>query len=205
MTPVWGGAPIVSCDTSACHGNPPANANHSTHVNAGYECIVCHNTAGKDTAKHADYNIDVTFSGVAGSGTYSQSPNTPGNGFGTCSATYCHNGAASAPTWNGSSLPADCTGCHGNEVTAATKLSGAHNAHLNNASQGASLHVVPATPRLLPTPTIERLRTAFPMSTACSTTPVSMRAGTRPAATSTATAPARAPLSTHQHGPAAQP
>ncbi|WP_154650457.1 CxxxxCH/CxxCH domain c-type cytochrome [Geotalea daltonii] len=136
VTPVWGGAPIVSCDTSACHGNPPANANHSTHVNAGYECIVCHNAAGRDTAKHADYNIDVTFSGVAGSGTYSQSPNAPGNGFGTCSATYCHNGAASAPSWNGSSLPTDCTGCHGNEVTAATKLSGAHNAHLNNASQG---------------------------------------------------------------------
>ncbi|WP_243375374.1 CxxxxCH/CxxCH domain-containing protein, partial [Geotalea sp. SG265] len=124
------------CGTAQCHGNPPSNANHSTHVSKGYDCAVCHSGAGKDTAKHADYNIDVVFSGVAGSGTYSQSPNTPGNGFGTCSATYCHSGAASAPTWGGIAMPGDCTGCHGNEVTAATKLSGAHNAHLNNTAQG---------------------------------------------------------------------
>ena len=136
VTPTWGDPAFVSCDTSACHGNPPANTNHAAHVDAGYDCNVCHSAAGKDTAKHADYNIDVTFSGVAGSGTYSQATNTPGNGFGTCSATYCHSGATSAPTWNGSALPADCTGCHGNEVTAATKLSGAHNAHMNNATQG---------------------------------------------------------------------
>ena len=138
VTPAWGGAPFVSCDTSACHGNPPANANHATHVNAGYDCVICHSAAGKDTAKHADYNIDVAFSGVAGSGTYSQATNTPGNGFGTCSATYCHSGAATAPSWNGATMPTDCTGCHGNEVTAATKLSGAHNAHLNNTNQGGA-------------------------------------------------------------------
>jgi len=35
-------------------------------------------------------------------------------------------------------MPTDCTGCHGNEVTAATNLTGAHNVHINSASTGGS-------------------------------------------------------------------
>jgi len=118
----WGGS--VTC--SSCHvdmsTSPSATGSHIKHAQTqGYACSVCHSGAGSGTTLHADYNIDVAFSGIAAGGSYSQSPNPPGNGYGTCSSVYCHSdgkGNYQTPTWGGTVACGDChtvpptTGAH---------------------------------------------------------------------------------------------
>ncbi|TWJ33014.1 CxxxxCH/CxxCH domain c-type cytochrome [Geobacter argillaceus] len=139
-TPTWGSGPLPS-DCTGCHYGlataftPMSSGTHRKHIAIySYQCSDCHNGAGSGTAKHADGNIDVSFNTTWGaSAAYSQAVNTPGNGFGTCSNVSCH--ISTTPTW-GSTLPTDCTGCHGNETTSSTALSGAHTNHLNKSTTG---------------------------------------------------------------------
>ncbi|MBJ6725375.1 CxxxxCH/CxxCH domain c-type cytochrome [Geomesophilobacter sediminis] len=124
-TPTWGGA-ALACN--GCHQfdmtQPSAPGSHRKHFTSTIwgqtpTCDTCHFGAGGGTGKHADGNIDVVF---AGGGSYSQSPNPPGNGYGSCAGTYCHSNGTSftapfgaarlLPTWN-QPLPSDCSGCHG--------------------------------------------------------------------------------------------
>ena len=137
-SPSWGGA-ALTCATS-CHSGTPATGNHTTHTSTpySYTCVRCHNNAGDATVKHADNNIDMSFNLTFSytSGSYSQSPNTPGGGYGSCSNVYCHSIAQTAtggaltgaggeyktPTWGGGALA--CDACHGNPSS-----SGAHTKH----------------------------------------------------------------------------
>ena len=140
VTPAWGGAAYTApADCGDCHGAAPATGNHNTGTtkHAVYygtgpaTCSLCHsNHLGElRPFAHATSSraIDVRFpSGGSFAGNQ-------------CSAVYCHSngqGAAVATVW-GSSLPADCSGCHGNAATGT--LSGKHAQHVNNnAKLGAS-------------------------------------------------------------------
>jgi len=129
--PTWGGS--VVCGN--CHSIPPSSGRHLKHADAayyGFDCWACHYQAGINkntgvpTSKHTDKNIDIVFDPAYGpSATYSQNPNPPGNGYGTCSTTYCHsNGtggtanlgdprpiaANTSPLWSGTTT---CGSCHG--------------------------------------------------------------------------------------------
>lgn len=140
--PTWGGT--VDCTTASCHGGDAdpgkmATGAHTKHVQtAGYSyaCSQCHNGAGHNTTKHADYSIDVA---LTGGGSYSQTTNTPGNGYGSCSSTYCHSNGTSASgthaamSW-GTTVNSTCSSCHGGDATAGNVLAtNAHGAHINNA------------------------------------------------------------------------
>lgn len=117
-SPVWGGSALGCTD---CHANASmATGSHTQHLNVfGVDCTNCHNNAGPFTAKHADRNIDIAFNGlIGGTGTYSQNPNPPGNGYGSCSTTYCH-GTAS-PAWGNNTATTTCEKCHGSANTAQT-------------------------------------------------------------------------------------
>jgi predicted CxxxxCH...CXXCH cytochrome family protein len=113
--PSWGGTAICG----ACHAINISSGSHTPHLSVpGYDCINCHNNAGSGTIKHADRNIDIEFSGFAGTGTYSQNPNPPGNGYGSCSTTWCH--GTMSPQWGTDlSAVAACEKCHGSAGTAA--------------------------------------------------------------------------------------
>jgi len=139
-TVTWGGTPL-SCD--GCHGgqkgdaSPIASGSHATHVSTyGYGCSDCHAGAGKSVeAKHADRSIDVAFTPLIG-GTYSQTVNQPGDGYGTCSATACHSdgrGTFVTVAWGGGGLT--CTSCHRGDAASGQPISsGMHTQHVNNAS-----------------------------------------------------------------------
>ena len=128
--PSWGGS-VVCGD---CHSIPPASGKHAIHAdpaNYGFDCWACHNNAGINkttgvpTAKHTDQNVDMSFDPVYGaSASYSQSPNPPGNGYGTCSTLYCHSNAKGADAGSGVAQYATpgwtdtltCSSCHGVEA-----------------------------------------------------------------------------------------
>lgn len=156
--PSWGGTALCG----SCHAINIASGSHTPHLNVpGYDCLNCHNNAGSGTIKHANRNIDIEFSGVAGTGTYSQSPNTVGNGYGTCSTLYCH--GTLSPQWGANTATTTCEKCHGSAGTAALgtfkdtagntsgNKVGAHVAHLastHNISTDVACsqcHSVPAT------------------------------------------------------------
>ena len=71
--------------------------------------------------------------------------------FGSCSNLYCHsNGTTTTapftanrnPTW-GSTLPSDCSGCHGGNAASASPIAtGKHTQHTNNAALGGSFGCV---------------------------------------------------------------
>ncbi len=140
----WGSG--VTC--SSCHvdmstaASGTATGSHYKHANTAtnsYACSVCHNGAGSNTAKHADETIDVVFSGTVPSvGSYNGSNSTPGNnapgqGYGTCSTTYCH--GTGTPTWGGA--PLACNNCHGADN--AGDLSAGHAIHYNTATLPTNL------------------------------------------------------------------
>jgi predicted CxxxxCH...CXXCH cytochrome family protein len=153
-TPVnWATGPSITTCT-ACHGGDsggntsqagePVYVGGNSHIKhvgttgANATCQYCHagtmsGTGLNASGKHINRFINVT-SGNGKSFGYA-------GGTKTCSNISCHSGGgmftAADVVW-GTTMPADCTGCHGNEVNAATKLSGAHNAHLNNAAAGGS-------------------------------------------------------------------
>ena len=164
--PSWGGT--AGC--GSCHATVMSSASHTAHLDAPflYDCLVCHNGAGAGTTKHTDKNIDIAFSALSGgTGTYSQSPNPPGNGYGTCSTTNCH--GTTSPQWGTNFVGIDrCTKCHGTPTVGAApeyakappsdtagntlgtdKEVGAHQAHLratNNISSPiacSECHIIP--------------------------------------------------------------
>lgn len=145
-TPAWNGSVICG----DCHksdgvqgtGTTMDTGSHSTHLNTTNQkvCNDCHNNAGSNTEKHANNLIEVAFTADPFSNTssYSQSPNTPGNGYGNCSTVYCHSigqraGGAQmiagtsdykTPSWGGAIT--SCGSCHASPMT-----SGSHTQHLN--------------------------------------------------------------------------
>jgi predicted CxxxxCH...CXXCH cytochrome family protein len=148
-TPTWGAA-SVTCDS--CHGQDaeetdgqPASGSHDKHAGSqagekNYDCAVCHNNGGDESANHANSIINLDIDGtydLGGTAAYSQGDHAPGSGgYGTCSNVSCHAGT-DTPTW-GSALPnaADCSDCHGNDRNTTTgqlvMSSGKHTAHVNN-------------------------------------------------------------------------
>lgn len=136
-TVTWGGANL-QCD--GCHNGlktdaaPIASGSHAKHVSVyGYTCTECHYGSGKSIeTKHADSNIDVAFTPASG-GSYTQSTNVAGDGYGSCSASYCHsNGKGGTVTvaWGGA--PLSCTSCHqGDLASGAPIASGMHPQHIN--------------------------------------------------------------------------
>jgi predicted CxxxxCH...CXXCH cytochrome family protein len=152
--PVWDTASgSISC--GSCHLNPPLTGRHVTKHLADYaaniDCNTCHEGGGykrldgPDT-EHASGAIDVFINNITsqdglidyGTGTYTGTP-VAQDGYGSCESVYCHSNAQSSPTyvnrpWDTSTtMPADCTGCHNNNVAAAAEMdSGAHNTHIND-------------------------------------------------------------------------
>ena len=162
-TPNWGSTAPFTC--SSCHGAAPSSGSHPAAGNkhGNYlgtdttSCVKCHpNHASFTHASSAGKRgITVQFSTAPNSGgTYtggstaypnylpSQSPAHNG----TCSNLYCHSDgkggpAATIPTW-GSTLPVNCSGCHGSKDVNAATLSGAHNKHLNDTAGGGKFNCI---------------------------------------------------------------
>jgi predicted CxxxxCH...CXXCH cytochrome family protein len=162
VTPAWSIAPLVSPGScNVCHGAPPADGNHPASSGAGKKhgdyygttatsCVKCHpdHTTEAKPFAHATSaghrslivgfsvpNSGGSYSGSLGYPAYLPSQNPARNG--TCSGLYCHsdgNGGApnTLPVW-GTTLPADCSGCHGGAAGSARVLAtGKHPAHVNN-------------------------------------------------------------------------
>jgi predicted CxxxxCH...CXXCH cytochrome family protein len=163
-TPIWSAAPLVSptgCGT--CHAVPPSDGNHPASSGPGKKhgdyygttttsCARCHPDHAGEAKPFAHATsaghrgLVIGFSAPNSGGSYSGNVSYPGYlpsqnpaRNGSCSGLYCHsdgNGGApnTAPTW-GSTLPADCSGCHGGNATAAkTIATGTHGSHINNAA-----------------------------------------------------------------------
>lgn len=125
-TPSWGGAALCG----SCHAVNMQTGSHVAHLATSADCLACHNHAGPGTTLHADGNIDIVFNGSGGS--YSQNPNPPGNGYGTCSATSCHanvygTGSTTTPVWG--STGAGCSSCHSIAIAATGPNTGSHAKH----------------------------------------------------------------------------
>jgi predicted CxxxxCH...CXXCH cytochrome family protein len=146
-TPTWS-ASSVNCDS--CHWADGlsgsfkliSTGSHRAHVSRGYSftCSNCHSGAGSASTKHADGIVQVSM--TLGSYTSPTKAFTKSvgkiagvGGYGSCSNTACH--TTNTPAWGGT-LAGNCQGCHGNEVNAATALSGVHNNHLNLAITGGA-------------------------------------------------------------------
>jgi predicted CxxxxCH...CXXCH cytochrome family protein len=129
--PTWGGA-ALSC--GGCHKDMAtdvtAPGSHVKHVQSlGFGCATCHSGLGHDVANHADGTINLVFSGSATGSIYSKGTSfAPGSGYGSCT-TSCH--LNNPVTW-GTTLPADCTGCHGGNAASSNVLAtGMHAKHIN--------------------------------------------------------------------------
>jgi len=137
----WGGT-TLNCD--GCHGgkrgdsSPIASGAHAKHISAySYVCGDCHSGAGADGSimNHLNSNIEVAFNTYSGS--YDQMPtNTPGNGYGNCTANYCHSdgkGSKKSVSW-GTAGPLACNACHKADQAGNAVNSGKHTAHVDNAA-----------------------------------------------------------------------
>ncbi|GAM09104.1 geobacter CxxxxCH...CXXCH motif protein [Geobacter sp. OR-1] len=156
FNPSWtGGSAQAAC--GSCHGasasQPPLTGSHSRHAATtgyAYSCTKCHPNAYKGAAVnfgHIDGNVQWRLSSstsgpITGSSAYRSANNgatgaiAPSASYGQCANIYCHSNGQSpvtytSPTW-GSTLPADCSGCHGTATS--NTLSGKHSSHLNPAS-----------------------------------------------------------------------
>ncbi len=147
--PVWNNAASVQC--GSCHNadgvqgdaSLMSSGSHTTHVGAplSKQCNECHNGAGSGTTVHVNNNINLAFQAdpFSASGSYSQSPNTPGNGYGSCSSVYCHStvqadGGSNAPTyanptWGGTVACGDCHNADGVQGNATIMSTGSHTKH----------------------------------------------------------------------------
>ncbi|MEW6713766.1 MAG: CxxxxCH/CxxCH domain-containing protein [Nitrospirota bacterium] len=162
-SPQWGATGICgTChkgDGDWLHTGPSSQMNsgsHSKHLEYNftggpfviYRCSVCHkfnptgtaNTCGMCHAtdmytKHVNHEVNIMFdSNVAGSAAYNGTL-TPGDGYSTCSNTYCHgsyigSGLNASPEWGNASTGA-CGTCHkakNNDVL----TSGTHEKHAGN-------------------------------------------------------------------------
>lgn len=141
----WISGPAIN-DCKGCHGGggsagEPSYPNggaaavdansHPKHVAATGGAASCQNCHGATmsgaslnaSGKHTDKTIDV-LQGNSKTFGYTDASKT-------CSTSSCHSNGfftAADAQW-GATL--DCKGCHGDATNAATKLSGAHNAHIN--------------------------------------------------------------------------
>lgn len=143
-------------------GSAIATGDHTAHVNGAtynFSCRKCHaatttdGTSITDKTKHVNKSINIAFnnSTTAVSGTYngtaSPMAKNPGSAYGSCANTYCHGLGTSTtpttpnvtPTWGGA-LNATCSGCHGNDNSAAYKMgtvgSAAHAKHVQTYGHG---------------------------------------------------------------------
>lgn len=135
-----------------CHGYTTASGtaiatgDHTVHINGAtynFSCRKCHaatttdGTSITDKTKHVNKAINIAFNNTttAVSGTYNGSASpmskAPGSAYGSCTNVYCHSKGTSltpsaappnvTPTW-GSTLNTTCSGCHGNDNSAAFKM-----------------------------------------------------------------------------------
>ena len=150
------GSTTNATDYAAPAGN---TGNASTYL---FSCTSCH---GGDASYHSDgpravgsdATIQFRYTSLGKTGPAPYVRTTPGNtdakGFkwsyganGQCNTTYCHsdgkggNGHNASINW-ASAPTATCQSCHGN-VSDASTLSGAHAAHVNNATTGTQLGCV---------------------------------------------------------------
>jgi len=145
-TPDWG----TPGNCATCHLSDMVSGSHEIHLaTTAYNtatCGDCHDGAVKDTtapAEHLDGNVDVydvtadVGGGISDLGYPSANPK--GNGYQSCTTTYCHSsgqsttdGNSAVPTYNavtwGSSV--SCGECH----ATASLASGSHAKHLASAS-----------------------------------------------------------------------
>lgn len=146
----WNAAPQTP-NCGVCHAAAPVTLSHSGHtVTYSYSCAECHqatvssSTTIADKSKHVNAVNDVAWKtgGFNIDGLAYDSVNF------ACSNIYCHsqgksnaapyNAAGNAPNtaavWTTTGLGADCSGCHGGDATAATRMiTYRHEAHINNA------------------------------------------------------------------------
>ena len=134
------------------------SGSHAKHLQYSFyakyptlKCMVCHqwNTSiwlnpvencwsqchSAKAPKHANGVVDVLFHTRVGSATYSGTSGTPGDGFGSCSNTYCHGGYSGSglnatPVW-GQTGSVTCGSCHG-ATNANPPMSGSHSRHANS-------------------------------------------------------------------------
>jgi predicted CxxxxCH...CXXCH cytochrome family protein len=120
----------MTIDCNTCHeggGYTRTSVPDGEHVSGAVDVFI-----NNITSTNATGNIDF------GTGNYSGTPIAQ-DGYGNCSNVYCHSDAQAVPTyanptWGSGPLPADCTGCHNNNVAAApnTMSSGSHTTHIND-------------------------------------------------------------------------
>lgn len=162
-TPTWGGPSLdcAGCHSSnntlaGSHGSHYGSAtlasanlttNSSTATDYVFGCGTCHNPA---TTVHSGGVVNGNQAAqvsLSGGGTYTAGGALAGTdgGFnytaGTCGFNSCHNDGRATPgapnvvaQWT-VALPADCTGCHGNNKLASggrILASGSHTAHINS-------------------------------------------------------------------------
>ncbi|MBI5632334.1 MAG: CxxxxCH/CxxCH domain-containing protein [Nitrospirae bacterium] len=143
--PSWDSAGTAACGSchAGGHGAPLGTGSHTAHLNYTltttadyYKCGICHkwNTASSlnscgtchnfvitpEYPRHANYQIELIFDSTFGDPTYNGSF-APGNGYSSCSNTYCHSNGTSistgaipantTPNWGSGSLA--CNSCHG--------------------------------------------------------------------------------------------
>jgi len=145
-SPVWGSV-TITC--GSCHvdmsSSASATGSHIKHAQAtGIACSICHNGAGTGTALHANGVIENSFSGPSATGTiYSQANLPAGNGYGSCSNSYCHSNVQGtngigAPTQNGTPTWGGLFPCGSCHVKMDTDVSapGSHVAHANTTGSG---------------------------------------------------------------------
>jgi predicted CxxxxCH...CXXCH cytochrome family protein len=128
--PTWGAAALACGSCHADMSGPSASGSHIIHArDNAIACASCHNGLGHDTASHANSSIDLAFSGSASGTVYSKGTSfVPGSGYGSCT-TSCH---LNKPITWGTTLPVNCTGCHGgNAASSAMIASGMHIKHIN--------------------------------------------------------------------------
>jgi predicted CxxxxCH...CXXCH cytochrome family protein len=146
-TPTWGG----TLDCGSCHRNMDTDAvatgSHTKHTQGtvNIQCSICHNGYTETTVNagtHNNASINLSFSGRANGTGYSQgATHDLGNGYGTCSANYCHSnvqgtggiGAPTSyatPTWGVSVM--NCGTCHAN--MAGGSATGSHTKHMGSSA-----------------------------------------------------------------------
>lgn len=147
----------ATCGT--CHGasaaTTPQRGSHVKHASNGttayaISCTTCHPSRATGDIAHITGSVQWRLSTgsvkVPVGATYNSATVgatgaiAPSASYQSCNGIYCHSYKANDARTNklvqwGTTLAADCTGCHPNDASATTKMSAdAHKAHINNAS-----------------------------------------------------------------------
>ena len=126
------------------------SGSHVKHIQSNVDCSRCHNRTVLNSRQirkpsyHVNKLVDIAFDAQSDPGTNAtynglSTPlsEAPGNGYGGCSALYCHGstltaGTNTSPDWGGA---AECGTCHGKDASN-PPTAGSHSRHANNTSQG---------------------------------------------------------------------